>query len=44
LADEARIRLSIDALSGAQILALLEKAYQAPKDIVAKAAKFGAAP
>lgn len=44
LADAARIRLSIDALSGAQILALLEKAYQAPKDIVAKAAKFGAAP
>jgi hypothetical protein len=42
VADAAKIRLSLDPLRGAEILALLEKAYKAPKDIVARAAKFSA--
>ena len=42
LADAAKIRLSLDPLRGGEILALLEKAYKAPKDVVARAAKFSA--
>ena len=40
LADAAKIRLSIDPLSGADIKALLDKAYLAPKDVIQRAAKF----
>lgn len=42
LADAAKIRLSLDPLRGGEILALLEKAYKAPKDVVTRAAKFTA--
>jgi tripartite-type tricarboxylate transporter receptor subunit TctC len=40
VADAARIRLTLDPLSGKDILDLLDRAYAAPKDVVQKAAKF----
>ncbi len=43
LADAAKIRLSIDPLSGTAIKALLDKAYRAPKAVIERAAKFSVA-
>ena len=40
LADAAKIRLSLDPLTGPQILNLLDEAYKAPKDVIDRAAKF----
>ena len=40
LADAAKIRLTLDPLSGKEIVDMLERAYAAPKDVVEKAAKF----
>ncbi len=40
LADAAKIRLSLDPLSGNEIKALLDRAYTAPKDVIERAAKF----
>jgi tripartite-type tricarboxylate transporter receptor subunit TctC len=40
LADAAKIRLSMDPMTGDEIKALLDRAYAAPKDVVDRAAKF----
>jgi tripartite-type tricarboxylate transporter receptor subunit TctC len=40
LADAAKIRLDIDAMTGDAIKAMLESAYAAPKDQIERAAKF----
>ncbi len=40
LSDAARLQMEIDPLSGPEIEALLAKAYSAPKDVVAAAAKL----
>ena len=40
LADAAKIRLSLDPLTGEQIKSLLDRAYAAPKDIIERAARF----
>ena len=40
LADAAKIRLTLDPLSGKEIVDMLERAYTAPRDVVEKAAKF----
>ena len=40
LADAAKIRLSIDPLTGEEILRLLDEAHKAPKDVIDRAAKF----
>ena len=40
LADSAKIRLSLDPLSGQQIMRLLDEAHKAPKDVIDRAAKF----
>jgi len=40
LEDAAKIRLSLDPLTGDQIKALLDRAYAAPKDVIERAAKF----
>ncbi len=43
LEDAAKIRLSLDPLTGDQIKALLDRAYAAPKDVIERAAKFSVA-
>ena len=40
LADAAKIRLSLDPLSGEEIVRLLDEAHKAPKDVIDRAAKF----
>jgi hypothetical protein len=40
LADAAKIRLSMDPMTGDEIRALLDLAYAAPKDVVDRAARF----
>jgi tripartite-type tricarboxylate transporter receptor subunit TctC len=40
LADAAKIRLTLDPLSGKEIVDMLERAYKAPKDVIDQAAKF----
>jgi tripartite-type tricarboxylate transporter receptor subunit TctC len=40
LADAARIRLSLDPLTGEEIMRLLDEAHGAPKDVIDRAAKF----
>ena len=40
LADAAKIRLSLDPMSGDDIRALLDRAYAEPKDVIERAAKF----
>lgn len=40
LADAAKIRLSLDPLTGAEIKALLDRAYAAPADVIERASKF----
>lgn len=40
IADAAKIRLSIDPLSGDEIMKLLDEAHKAPKDVIERAAKF----
>ena len=40
LADAAKIRLSIDPLTGEEIVRLLDEAHAAPKDVIDRAAKF----
>jgi tripartite-type tricarboxylate transporter receptor subunit TctC len=40
LSDAARLQMEIDPLNGAEIEALLAKAYSSPKDVVAAAAKL----
>jgi len=40
LADAAKIRLSLDPLSGQEIMRLLDEAHKAPKDVIDRAAKF----
>ena len=40
LADAAKIRLSLDPLTGKDIMNLLDDAYKAPKDVIDRAAKF----
>ncbi len=43
LADAQKIRLDIDAMTGDEIKAMLEGAYAAPKEEIARAAKFSLA-
>ena len=43
LADAAKIRLSLDPLTGEEILRLLDEAHAAPKDVIDRAAKFSVA-
>ena len=40
LADAAKIRLSLDPLTGEEIMRLLDAAHAAPKDVIDRAAKF----
>ena len=40
LADAAKIRLSLDPLTGEEIERLLDEAQKAPKDVIERAAKF----
>lgn len=40
IADAAKIRLSLDPLTGAEIMRLLDEAHAAPKDVIDRAAKF----
>ncbi len=40
LVDAAKIRLSLDPLTGEEIMRLLDEAHKAPKDVVDRAAKF----
>ncbi len=40
LADAAKIRLSLDPLTGEEIMRLLDEAHKAPKDVIDRAAKF----
>ena len=40
LADAAKIRLSLDPLTGEEIVRLLDEAHAAPKDVIDRAAKF----
>ena len=40
LADAAKIRLSLDPLTGEEIMRLLDEAHAAPKDVIERAAKF----
>jgi tripartite-type tricarboxylate transporter receptor subunit TctC len=40
LADAAKIRLSLDPLTGEEIMRLLDDAHKAPKDVIERAAKF----
>ena len=40
LADAAKIRLSLDPLTGEEIMRLLDEAHAAPKDVIDRAAKF----
>ena len=40
LADAAKIRLSLDPLTGEEIMRLLDEAHGAPKDVIERAAKF----
>jgi hypothetical protein len=40
LTDAARLQMDIDPLTGPQIEALLAKAYSAPRDVVAAAARL----
>ena len=40
LADAAKIRLSLDPLTGEEIVRLLDEAHKAPKDVIDRAAKF----
>ena len=40
LADAAKIRLSLDPLTGEEIMRLLDEAHGAPKDVIDRAAKF----
>jgi hypothetical protein len=40
LADAAKIRLSLDPLTGEEIMRLLDAAHAAPKDVIERAAKF----
>ena len=40
LSDAAKLQMDVDPLTGADIEALLAKAYNAPKDVVAAAAKL----
>jgi hypothetical protein len=40
VADAARIRMKLDPLSGKEILALFDRAYAAPKDVIQRAANF----
>ena len=40
LADAAKIRLSLDPLTGEEIMRLLDEAHKAPRDVIDRAAKF----
>ena len=40
IADAAKIRLSLDPLTGEEIMCLLDAAHGAPKDVIDRAAKF----
>jgi len=40
LADAAKIRLSLDPLTGEEIMRLLDEAHAAPRDVIGRAAKF----
>ena len=40
IADAAKIRLSLDPLTGEEIMRLLDEAHGAPKDVIDRAAKF----
>ena len=40
IADAAKIRLSLDPLTGEEIMLLLDEAHGAPKDVIERAAKF----
>ena len=40
IADAAKIRLSLDPLTGEEIMRLLDEAHAAPKDVIDRAAKF----
>jgi len=40
IADAAKIRLSLDPLTGEEIMRLLDEAHGAPKDVIERAAKF----
>jgi tripartite-type tricarboxylate transporter receptor subunit TctC len=40
IADAAKIRLSLDPLTGEEIMRLLDEAHAAPKDVIERAAKF----
>jgi len=40
IADAAKIRLSLDPLTGEEIVRLLDEAHAAPKDVIDRAAKF----
>jgi hypothetical protein len=40
LADATKIRLSLDPLTSAEIMRLLDEAHAAPKDVIERAAKF----
>ncbi len=40
LADAAKIRLSLDPMTGEEIKTLLDRAYAAPKEVVDRAARF----
>ena len=40
IADAAKIRLSLDPLTGEEIMRLLDAAHGAPKDVIDRAAKF----
>jgi hypothetical protein len=38
LADAKKLQMEVDPLTGAEVEALLRKAYSAPRDIIARAA------